>query len=53
MKNVVNSNAADAQEPHYYDRCEQESYTVGPVMLEAKQEHQYDASNRDFNIWNN
>ena len=50
MEDVVYSDGADAKKPCYDDRCKQESYPVGPVVLEEKQKHQYDTSNWDFNI---
>lgn len=49
-KDVIYTNSADAQQPRYDHRCEQEPNPVGAIMLKGKQGYQYDTCNWNFYI---
>lgn len=50
VDDIVYTNSADAYKPCYHNRCKKESQSMGPIMLERKQEYQYDTCNWDFYI---
>lgn len=50
MEDIIQTDCTDAQKPCNHNRCKQESYSVGPVVLKGEQEYEYDTSNRHLNI---